>query len=74
MAELTPGQQRNRRRVETVIGLAAPLLDLVLAAGDRISRIAEPNDYEYYPVRAGALRDELPGEARPGEPPKTGDE
>ena len=52
--------------METVIGLAAPLLDLVLAAGDRISRIAEPNDYEYYPVRAGELREELPGrEPRP---------
>ena len=74
MAELTPGQQRTRRRVETVIGLAAPMLDLVLAAGDRISRIAEPNDYEYYPVRAGELREELPGETRRTERPKTGDE
>src|SRR3712207_7848325 len=53
-------QQRTRSRVETVIGLAAPFLDLMLAAGDRISRIAEPNDYEYYPVRAGEMRDELP--------------
>jgi hypothetical protein len=33
---------------------------LVLAVGERISRIAEPQDYEYYPVRA----DELPREAR----------
>ena len=55
MADLSPGQQRTRRRVETVIGLAAPALDVVLAVGDRISRIAEPNDYEYYPVRAGEL-------------------
>ncbi len=60
--------------METVIGLAAPFLDLVLAAGDRLSRIAEPNDYEYYPVRAGELREELPGETRRGEPRKTGDE
>ena len=60
--------------METVIGLAAPFLDLVLAAGDRISRLAEPNDYEYYPVRAGELREELPGETRAGQPPKTGDE
>ena len=52
---LTPGQQRTRRRVERVIGLAAPLLDVVLAVGDRISRIAEPEDYEYYPVRTGEL-------------------
>jgi hypothetical protein len=74
VAELTPGQQRTRRRVETVIGLAAPLLDVVLAVGDRVSRIAEPNDYEYYPVRAGELREELPGESRRPEVPKTGDE
>lgn len=55
---LTPAQQRTRRRVETVIGLAAPVLDLVLAVGDRISRIAEPEDFEYYPVRAGELRED----------------
>jgi hypothetical protein len=52
---LTPGQQRTRHRVERVIGLAAPFLDVVLAVGDRISRIAEPEDHEYYPVRAGEL-------------------
>ena len=74
MADLSPGQQRTRRRVETVIGLAAPVLDLVLAVGDRISRIAEPNDYEYYPVRAGELREELPGEGSKAKPAKTGDE
>ena len=38
-----------------MIGLAAPFLDIVLAVGDRISRIAEPEDYEYYPVRTGEL-------------------
>jgi hypothetical protein len=52
-ATLTPGQQRTRERFETVIGAAAPFLDLVLAVGDRISRLAEPEDYEYYPVRSG---------------------
>ena len=52
MTELTPGQQRTRERVEALIGLAAPALDLVLAVGERISRIAEPEDYEYYPVRS----------------------
>jgi hypothetical protein len=57
---LTPAQRRNRERVETLIGFAAPFLDLVLAVGERISRIAEPQDYEYYPVRA----DELPREER----------
>jgi hypothetical protein len=57
---LTPAQRRNRERVERLIGVAAPFLDLLLAVGDRISRIAEPQDYEYYPVRA----DELPRDER----------
>jgi hypothetical protein len=48
--------------VETLIGIAAPFLDLLLAVGERISRIAEPEDYEYYPVRA----DDLPREERKG--------
>jgi len=37
--------------VEGVIRLAAPALDLVLAVGDRVSRIIEPRDSEYYPPR-----------------------
>ena len=57
---LTASQQRNRERVEALIGVAAPFLDLVLAVGDRISRIAEPREYEYYTVRA----EELPREPR----------
>jgi hypothetical protein len=52
-ANLTPAQQRTQQRFESLIGLAAPFLDLVLAVGDRISRAAEPEDFEYYPVRAG---------------------
>lgn len=71
-ATLTPGQRRTRARVETVIGLAAPFLDLVLAVGDRISRLAEPEDYEYYPVRAGELAErsmaEGASDGRPSEP------
>ena len=51
MAPLTPGQRRNRERVEGLIRLAAPALDLVLAFGDRVSRIVEPRDGEYYPPR-----------------------
>ena len=59
---LTATQRRNVQRAETVIGIAAPFLDLLLAVGDRISRIAEPQDYEYYPVRA----EEMPLEQRQG--------
>jgi hypothetical protein len=63
-AALTPAQQRTRDRVETMIGIAAPFLDFVLAVGDRISRAAEPRDYEYYPVRAGELPAEEAERAR----------
>jgi hypothetical protein len=48
---LTPEQRRTRDRFETLIRLMAPGLNLVLAAGERLSRIVEPDDYEYYPVR-----------------------
>ena len=55
---LSPAQLRTRERFERLIGVAAPALDLVLAVGDRISRIAEPEDYEYYPVRGEKLKAE----------------
>jgi hypothetical protein len=51
VAKLTHGQMRNRERVETLIRLIAPGLNLVLAAGERLSRIVEPDDPEYYPAR-----------------------
>ncbi len=58
MSQLTPDQRRTRDRVETFIGVIAPALNLVLAAGDRLSRIVEPDDSEYYPVRSGLLEPE----------------
>jgi hypothetical protein len=51
MAPLTPAQLRTRRRVESLIRVMAPVLDLVLAAGDRVSRVVAPEDVEYYPPR-----------------------
>jgi uncharacterized protein YggE len=51
MAPPTPDQVRTRARVEAVIRLMAPALDLVLAAGDRVSRVVEREDSEYYPPR-----------------------
>jgi soluble P-type ATPase len=51
MSPTTAGQLRTRRRVETLIRLMAPALDVVLAAGDRVSRIVERDDPEYYPPR-----------------------
>jgi hypothetical protein len=58
VAPLTPDQRRTRERVETLISLAAPALNLVLAFGDRLSRIVEPEDSEYYPVRSGLTEGE----------------
>jgi hypothetical protein len=51
MAQLTPDQRRTRDRFESLIRLAAPALNLVLAAGERLSRIVEPDDPDYYPPR-----------------------
>jgi len=41
VAQLTPSQQRWRGRVEAGIRLVAPLLDVILAVGDRISRAVD---------------------------------
>ena len=66
MATLTPEQRRRRARIERLIGLMAPGLNLVLSAGERISRVVEPEDTGYYPPRpAGAgpppSKDRTPG-------------
>jgi hypothetical protein len=47
----TPGQLIWRDRVEGLIGLAAPALDLMLNAADRVSRAIAPEDRDYYPIR-----------------------
>ena len=51
MSPATPSQQRTRDRFESLIAVAAPFLDLVLAAGERVSRIAGRDD-DYIPIRA----------------------
>lgn len=53
MASLTPEQLRTRERIEGVIRVMAPVLDIVLKAGERLSRIVEREDQEYYPPRTG---------------------
>ncbi len=47
----TPNQMLWRDRVEALIGLAAPALDLVLNTGERLSRVLAPEDRDYYPIR-----------------------
>jgi hypothetical protein len=66
VAKLTPEQIRRREQMETLIRLAAPGLNLLLAAGDRLSRIVEPDDPDYYPIRPGTV------EPPPAKPTGTG--
>lgn len=61
---MTAEQLRTRRRVEGAIRLIAPMLDVVLAVGDRVSRIVEPEDTEYYPPRVTRHSDH-PSRPRP---------
>jgi hypothetical protein len=51
VAKLTADQIRTRDRFESLIRLMAPGLNLLLAAGERLSRVVEPDDPEYYPAR-----------------------
>ncbi len=61
MAPPTPTQLRWRRRIEAGLRLAAPALDLLLFAGDRLSRVVERDDLEWVPPRAAIPA----GEPRP---------
>lgn len=54
--------------METLIGLAAPVLDLVLNVGDRASRVLAPEDSDYYPIRPPGEAFELAPARRDGEP------
>jgi hypothetical protein len=51
MAHRTPTQLARQRRVESVIGLLAPFFDVVLYAGERVSRVAGRNDIDPEPPR-----------------------
>jgi hypothetical protein len=67
VSALTPDQRRKRERVETLISIAAPALNLLLAFGDRVSRIVEPEDSEYYPVRSGLPEGDAAGRQMSGD-------
>ena len=51
MAHRTPGQLALQRRIESLIRLAAPALDLVLFAGEQVSRVAGRNQIDPEPPR-----------------------
>ena len=55
MGALTPEQRRRRDRFETALRIAEPALNLVLAAGERLSRLVERGEDDYYPPRRGNL-------------------
>lgn len=44
MAHLSHTQLLWRGRIESGLRIAAPFLDLLLATGDRVSRVLEPGD------------------------------
>lgn len=51
MAHRTPTQLALERRIEALIRLAAPVLDVVLFAGEQVSRVAGRNEIEPDPPR-----------------------
>ncbi|MBA2428973.1 MAG: hypothetical protein ACR2KD_05855 [Thermoleophilaceae bacterium] len=55
METLSAAERRRRARVESVIRIISPGLDLILAVGDRVSRIVEREDPEYYPARVEGM-------------------
>ena len=70
MAPPTQTQLAWRGRIETLIRLARPGLDLVLAVGDRLARAVEREDLDWTPPRAVASPQAPlrvgPGSERPG--------
>jgi hypothetical protein len=51
VAALTTAQRARVRRIEALIRVAAPALDLLLYAGDRVSRLAGRNEIDPDPPR-----------------------
>jgi hypothetical protein len=68
---ITPEQRLWQRRCESLIGFAAPALDLLLATGERASRILGPGDDDYYPIRPAAEAFELDSAGDEGRRPAT---
>jgi hypothetical protein len=63
MAVRSSSQLAWRRRVEAGVRIAAPVLDIVLWAGDRVSRVAGRNQPDPEPPRrlgTGGMARDLP--------------
>lgn len=65
MASPTPEQVRRRERIESLLRLAEPGLNLVLAAGDRLSRLVDRSHPEPY-LAPGPRSQALSAARRPG--------
>src|SRR3954467_7964725 len=61
VAPPSPTQLAWRRRIEAVLRVAAPALDLLLAAGDRFSRVVARGDDELESPAAGPPAPVPPG-------------
>jgi hypothetical protein len=57
VAHRTPAQLALRARIESVIRIAAPVLDVVLFAGEQLSRVAGRNQIDPEPPRRLGDRD-----------------
>ncbi len=55
----TPRQELRKGRFEALIGLAAPVLDLVLVTGDRFSSVVAPPGDDYIAIRPPGEKLEL---------------
>jgi hypothetical protein len=63
---MTPTQRAVRGRIEVLIRLAAPALDVLLFAGDRLARAVEPGEPD--PQLAPPVRSQraIAGQVRKG--------
>jgi hypothetical protein len=61
MAVRTPTQLARRRRVERLIALAGPALDLLLFAGEQVSKVAGRNELDPEPPRRRLPEPRSPG-------------
>jgi hypothetical protein len=55
VARLSPDQLRRRDQFEGLIRLMEPMLNAVLAAGERLSRVVEREDHDYFPPHSPNL-------------------
>jgi hypothetical protein len=68
VAAPSPTELAWRGRLEAVLRIASPALDLVLAAGDRLSRLADSGDDDPVPPAVPLTTPAAPAAVGPGRP------